>query len=180
MKIGALLFFVGCVVFLPSVCAGGQLGELVEACRRGDLEQVKSILSEGADVNAKTENGMTAVFFALEAGQKDVFEFLLSRGADINAKTTKAEDEEFDRVGQTMLHKAVLHDEYSMAEFLIEKGADIEARNVSGETPLYVAAKVGGVARGEGNGDVTGCEVEPNDLVAFSAPQVEIAEFGSQ
>ena len=35
-----------------------------------------------------------------------------------------------------------------------------------------------GVARGDG--DVTGCEVEPNDLVAFSAPQVEIAEFGSQ
>ena len=56
------------------------------------------------------QNGKTALFSALEQGHGELFQFLLSKGADINARTTLAEDGEFDRPGQTMLHKAALFD----------------------------------------------------------------------
>jgi len=38
--------------------------ELLNACWNGDLEKVKQLLEEGADVNAKDKYGWTALMFA--------------------------------------------------------------------------------------------------------------------
>jgi len=57
------------------------------AANSGRLEEVKRLLNEGADVNARAMNGMTPLILAAWMGHTEVVELLLRHGADINAKT---------------------------------------------------------------------------------------------
>ena len=61
---------------------------LRRAARDGDLEKVKAALSAGAEVDATTEYGATALFFACDRGHQSVVNFLLKNGADPNVKDT--------------------------------------------------------------------------------------------
>ena len=45
-------------------------------------------LDKGADVNAKTRYGATALTFAADKGHIEVVKLLVSRGADVNAQDT--------------------------------------------------------------------------------------------
>ena len=46
---------------------------------------VKALLAKGADVNAKTSYGVTALSFAADRGNLEIVKILLEHGADINA-----------------------------------------------------------------------------------------------
>ena len=59
-----------------------------QAARDGNLEAIKAELESGVDVDAKTEYGATALFFACDRGHEDVVKFLLEQGADPNARDT--------------------------------------------------------------------------------------------
>ena len=54
----------------------------------GRLEVVQALLDKGANVNAKTEKGTTALMMASSTGQTDVVQMLLENGANVNAKTS--------------------------------------------------------------------------------------------
>ena len=69
--------------------------KLLEAVQDNDLDNVKNLISQGADINAKTGNGETPLHLAQS---KEIAEFLISIGADIEAK-----DDEF---GMTPLFNA--------------------------------------------------------------------------
>ncbi|HVF86459.1 MAG TPA: ankyrin repeat domain-containing protein [Pyrinomonadaceae bacterium] len=62
--------------------------QLYEAVRKGDAATVKSLLDQGADVNAKFRYGATALFKAAERGHTEIVKLLLERGADVNVKDT--------------------------------------------------------------------------------------------
>src|SRR5258706_4571850 len=62
--------------------------ELLTATRKGDLVQVKALIAKGADVNAKSPYGSTALFFACDRGHTEIIKFLLEKGADVNAEDT--------------------------------------------------------------------------------------------
>ena len=57
---------------------------------------------------------------------------LLRHGADVNS-----EEEEYDY--PTLLHRAALSDNSSMATLLVKAGASVHATNVDGDTPLDIA-----------------------------------------
>ena len=63
---------------------------LWEAAMFGGIELAKKAIADGADVNAKKEDGQTplhsAVVAALDSGDKEVVELLITNGADVNAK----------------------------------------------------------------------------------------------
>lgn len=61
---------------------------LWKAARDGDLEAVEAAVKAGIEVDAKTEYGATALFFACDRGHEDIVKFLLEKGADPNAKDT--------------------------------------------------------------------------------------------
>ena len=62
--------------------------ELWAAVRSGDVKRVTAVLDKGADVNAKTRYGATALTFAADKGHIDVIKLLIARGADVNAQDT--------------------------------------------------------------------------------------------
>jgi ankyrin repeat protein len=57
------------------------------AVSNGDIETVRLILERGADINARQQNGFTALHGAAGAGRADLVELLLAHGADRHALT---------------------------------------------------------------------------------------------
>ena len=60
--------------------------ELWAATRAGDAARVTAALDTGADVNAKTRYGATALSFAADRGNVELVKLLLARGANVNAQ----------------------------------------------------------------------------------------------
>jgi ankyrin repeat protein len=109
-----------------------RLSPLSHATEAGEIETALSLISEGADVNAREEDGSTPLFWAAVKGHGDIVNLLLANGADINARR---------RNGNTALHCVLFNREYDMAKLLIANGADPNAVTlISGRTPLYLAA----------------------------------------
>jgi len=105
---------------------------LHQAAADGEIEQVKSLISKGADINAKDKLGKTALHYASEKGYTEVVKLLLAEGADIQAKE--------GRWGRTALHLAAWWARKDVVEVLLAGGADIDARNDRWEsTPLHDA-----------------------------------------
>ncbi|MEK7287941.1 MAG: ankyrin repeat domain-containing protein, partial [Elusimicrobiota bacterium] len=60
--------------------------QLIDAAEAGDIKTVKSLLKQGADPNAKDNNGRTALIWAVRHGYTETIQLLLDKGADPNAK----------------------------------------------------------------------------------------------
>lgn len=117
---------------------GGSPAEapVADAAMRGDLNEVRTLLRSGADVNAAQGDGMTALHWAAELDDADMAVTLLSAGANPKALT---------RLGDyTALHVAARASAEDVARALLEAGADPEARtSTGGATPLHFAAGAG-------------------------------------
>jgi uncharacterized protein len=92
-------------------------------------EIVRLLISNGADVNAKDDNGYTPLFgavFDYEAGdRREVVQLLITRGADVNATDTD---------GLTPLHNAAMNGKKEIIELLLANKADPSAKNDGGIT----------------------------------------------
>jgi ankyrin repeat protein len=95
-----------------------------------DKRDIESLVSQGADVNAKTDGGYTPLHFTAVADENvEIVKFLVSQGADINVKTD---------TGSTPLHVAAVNGGVEIVKFLVAQGADVNAKNKVG-TPLDMA-----------------------------------------
>jgi hypothetical protein len=64
------------------------LTPLIVASIRGDEEVVELLVSKGADVSIRGENGPTALMEASLRGSGGIVKLLLEKGANVNAKAT--------------------------------------------------------------------------------------------
>lgn len=64
-----------------------EVGGLVAAAGRGDLEAASRLLQKGADVNATARNGFTSLHLAVRDGHLDLARLLLDAGADVNSRS---------------------------------------------------------------------------------------------
>ncbi|MFC1795296.1 ankyrin repeat domain-containing protein, partial [Planctomycetota bacterium] len=103
---------------------------LIQAVTTDNIEQVKLLLSEGADVNIKPKNGQTPLLLACQRGKEEVVQLLIAKGADINTK---------NNYGQTPLHYLARQGSTDTAELIIAKGADVNAKDKWVWTPLHYA-----------------------------------------
>jgi len=110
-------------------------GPLHDAARDGDLEQVRALIDGGADLDAKSINGETALNMAILDGHVAVAGLLIDGGADVDGRNTG---------GFTPLHAAAYVNSVEIAEQLLSRGADInDQMNKAGVTPLSVASEEG-------------------------------------
>ncbi len=106
--------------------------KLFDAVSGNRISEIEQLLKQGADVNAKTENGWTPLYCASNWNRIDIAKLLIENGADVNAQ---------NKNGWTPLHEASYWDYVGIAKLLIENGADVNAKNKNGETPLYWASR---------------------------------------
>ena len=108
---------------------------LHQAARAGNIEQVQSLISNGADVNVKDEDGGTPLHEAAFKGHKEVTELLISNRADVNAK---------NKDGWTPLFLALPTGNIDLVALLTVNGADVNVKcGRDMETPLHYAAREG-------------------------------------
>jgi hypothetical protein len=96
---------------------------LIELSSRGDAGDLAHLLHLGADINAQTYNGYTALIFScFTRGKYENFKTLLDSGADINTTTYR---------GRTALWYAVRHS-VEITKLLLSRGADATVRTRNG------------------------------------------------
>ena len=116
------------------------------------------------DINAKDNEGETALMYAAFDGKTSYLDTLIKAGADVNAKQNNdktalefaslnghtgavinllkagAEVNHQDKFGENALMAAAMSDHSSIIDILIKAGADVNAKNNKGFTALMVVA----------------------------------------
>ncbi|CAH1799232.1 unnamed protein product [Owenia fusiformis] len=100
------------------------------ACSSGDTDEVKALLSRGADINTANVDGLTALHQACIDDNIAIVEFLVENGADINV---------CDNEGWTPLHATASCGFLDIAEYLIKGGCDLANVNSDGDLALDIA-----------------------------------------
>ena len=108
---------------------------LADAAMEGNVALVRSLLADGADVNAAQGDGSTALHWAAYRDDPDMARTFLAAGADVGAKTRNGE--------YTPLFLAARNGGAAVIELLLEGGADANTPNGIGTTPLMLAAASG-------------------------------------
>lgn len=90
--------------------------QLFSAAAKGNAEAIKALLDKGADVNAKSPYGVTALWLAARRGHTAAVKLLLERGADVNAKENVN--------GSTPLGWATWKGYIEVVKLLLDKGAE--------------------------------------------------------
>lgn len=124
------------VLAIGSASAAG-VGELLVAAAHGDdRSAVAALIEQGADPNAVTGDGSTALAWAAIRGNSAVAELLLAAGANPNLSNEYG-------IGPVSL--AIENGASEVAKLLLEHGADPNVQRENGETPLMTAARLGQV-----------------------------------
>jgi len=96
----------------------------------GDVNSVKRLLAEGADVNPKFNSGATPMELAAEAGRLDMVKLLFEHRAGFTSPD-----------GRCALAAAVDGGNLGVLKFMLDNGADVNGLYKNGETALHHAAE---------------------------------------
>ena len=137
---------------------------LHQAAVRGQVNEVKRLLAQGADPNVPDQDLDTPLHLAADAGQAEAVKVLLQAGASPNARCRDGDTPlhrslqnvgivemlfqagakmQPDAGGGTPLHSAAYFNLSPAIPFLLEKGAVIDNKDHDGNTPLHDAAQRG-------------------------------------
>jgi uncharacterized protein len=121
---------------LLAVTATALAGDLrlVEAARNQDQQQIRTLLNQRIDVNARSEDGSTALLWTAHWNDLETAGLLIRAGADANA----AND-----FRMTPLSQACTNGSARFIELLLNAGANPNIPIATGETPLMTCARTG-------------------------------------
>lgn len=114
------------------------LTPLMYAADYYDIEMVKLLVENGANVNAKDSHDHNALMYAVFRHDVIMIDFLASKGANVNAKS-------FNDSGSGITPLMVATDDGNIETVaaLIKNGADVQAQTSRGNTALSVAKAQG-------------------------------------
>ena len=106
--------------------------QLIEAVSWCNYDDVLNLMNNGADINAKTKYGRTALQQAVSNSNYNFVKFLIEHGANVN----------FMLGDESLLYMSVEFNScLPLVKLLVENGADVNATNAHGETPLMALSK---------------------------------------
>ncbi|XP_046340307.2 ankyrin repeat domain-containing protein 1-like isoform X2 [Haliotis rufescens] len=109
--------------------------DLIYASRRGNLEEVKRLLSLNVDVNCRDSYSRTPVMWAAGREHAEVVELLVRKGTDVSL---------VDEGGSSILHFACYAGDMEIVKFVLSLNVlDIESRGELSRTPVMYAARWG-------------------------------------
>jgi ankyrin repeat protein len=107
--------------------------------KSGSIDALRDYLaSPGADINARSNKGLSLLDYAAEYNQVDVAKYLLEHGAKADEPYSNGQNR-----GVTPLSRAAFFGSYDVAKLLIERGVDINGPEKDTPTPLMYAAAAG-------------------------------------
>ena len=98
------------------------------AISRGNLPQVRSLLEQSVDVNAKDSHGQTALMRASLSGQSELVRALGAQGADLNVTA---------KYNLSALMLAVINGSAEVVQTLAAAGADLGIPGGKGAAGFY-------------------------------------------
>jgi uncharacterized protein len=107
---------------------------VADAAMRGDAATVRTLLQQGADVNAPQADGATAIQWAAYRNDLQLADVLLAAKADVKLA---------NHDGATPLRLAATNGSRAMLAKLIDAGANPNEPGPNGETPLMYASRNG-------------------------------------
>ena len=118
---------------IHDILFGSREKSISSIIKEGNLEELKSYIKNGADINGKYED-KSLLHFAIdncENNYSEIIEFLINNGADINSCQSYLKE--------TPLHRicARVKPKIDIAQLLLDRGAKVNAENISGKTPLF-------------------------------------------
>lgn len=133
--ISLLLFFISLSVFGMQYSNVNQQLEygytpLILAAARGNLEEVQTLLTQGADVCAQDANKETALIKASFNGHTKIVELLLDYSAPMDTKSCS---------GRTALIWAAENGHFDIVKLLLKQRANLEIKDMHGYTALSYA-----------------------------------------
>ena len=137
---------------------------LHQAIRAEDKAEVEKYRDRPRYLNARNEDGYTALQEAIRWGHDEIIVMLVEFGVDPDIP---------DVNGRTALHHAAYSDELGAAKLLIARGATVKYKDPYEYTPLHIAAR-------EGRQDIVqvllnaGAEINAQCDVGFTA--VDLAD----
>jgi hypothetical protein len=107
---------------------------LDEAVEHGNRQMVRALLDAGAEINARSNYGWTALMRLNEDATEELVWDLIAAGAKVNLR---------DKGGDTALIVAASRSQPEVVRALLNAGAKVNAKNKEGETALMKAAAEG-------------------------------------
>nr|MCR4819145.1 ankyrin repeat domain-containing protein [Fretibacterium sp.] len=133
-----MIFLSVLLVFCMTAAAWGAMTDedFAGLCKKGSVQEIRNALLKEANINAKDEDGWTALMAAAANNKPEVVSLLLKAGADVNA---------MDQYGGSALMAAAANNRNpEVISLLLKAGADVNAEIASGlfegMTVLMVAA----------------------------------------
>ena len=90
-----------------------------DAVNRGDVQDVRNLLDQGADVDARNRHGQTALMLAAHAGHREVVSVLIAHRANLNMTA---------KYGLSALMLALVARQVEVARLLADAGTDLSLR----------------------------------------------------
>jgi serine/threonine-protein phosphatase 6 regulatory ankyrin repeat subunit B len=103
---------------------------LLAAIKKGDIDEIRSSLGQGASPDIHTEDGEPVLVAAVHHERVDIVKLLVEKGALVDAK---------DRDQKTALMHAASIGATDIIHYLVEEGAKIEDTDADGSTALMLA-----------------------------------------
>jgi ankyrin repeat protein len=132
---------------------------LIDAARTADAAALRTLIRQGADVNAAAPDGTTALHWASYRDNVDIADLLIRAGAKVDA----AND-----LGATPLWTASMNGSPAMVRRLLQAGAHPNLALLLGETPLMIASR-------SGNADVVTQLIDKGASVNARGPRGQTA-----
>jgi ankyrin repeat protein len=136
-KLIALGVFSMAMLLAAGTTALGSDLRLIEAVRSQDHQQIRSLLTQQVDVNARSGDGSTALLWAAHSNDLETAGLLIQAGADANA----AND-----FRMTPLSQACVNGSATLVDLLLKAGANSNTPIATGVPPIMTCARSGSLA----------------------------------